>query len=67
MWQFLRRLSLTQWIMLSMIAANNDWTVFLTRPLSAALLAASVLSLAVPILREHWRRRSHGTPEAARS
>ncbi|MGD9509905.1 MAG: tripartite tricarboxylate transporter permease [Geminicoccaceae bacterium] len=55
------------YFMTTMIAADNDWTVFLTRPLSATLLAASALSLAVPVLREHWRRRSHGTPEPARS
>jgi putative tricarboxylic transport membrane protein len=55
------------YFMTTMIAADNDWTVFLTRPLSATLIAASALSLAIPILRRHWHRRIHATPEPARS
>ena len=36
----------------AMTISNGDWTVFVTQPLSAALLAVSVLALAGPRL---WR------------
>jgi putative tricarboxylic transport membrane protein len=52
------------YFMTTMISYGNDWTIFLTRPLSGALMAASALALAAPILRRRLRRRD---PAAERS
>ncbi len=38
--------------MRSMIAANNDWTVFFSGPISGTLMGASIVALSYPILRE---------------
>ena len=47
--------------MRSMIASNNDWTVFFKGPISGTLMAASILALSYPLVREllSRRRRSH--------
>lgn len=37
----------------AMISAQNDWTVFFTRPISAALMALAFITLLVPV----WRAR----------
>ncbi len=39
----------------TMIGAQNDWTVFFTRPVSLALILLSVATVAVPLYRL-WRR-----------
>lgn len=39
----------------TMISADNDWTVFFTRPVSLALILLSVATIAFPLYR-HWRR-----------
>lgn len=41
----------------SMISAENDWTVFFTRPVSLALVVLSVATVVFPLYRE-WRERS---------
>ena len=38
--------------MRSMIASNNDWTVFFKGPISGTLMGASVIALSYPLLRE---------------
>lgn len=43
--------------MTTMISYGNDWTVFFTRPISGTVMAISVLTLLVPVLRQLWRRR----------
>ena len=55
------------YFMTTMISANNDWTVFLTRPVSGALVVASVLAMAVPVVRDLLRRRAHPAPAVAQS
>jgi putative tricarboxylic transport membrane protein len=40
----------------SMISAENDWTVFFTRPVSLALIALSLVTLLFPLYRA-WRDR----------
>jgi putative tricarboxylic transport membrane protein len=45
------------YFMTTMISYGNDWTIFLTRPLSGVLVAASALALAVPLLRRRLQRR----------
>jgi putative tricarboxylic transport membrane protein len=37
--------------------SDNDWSIFVTRPISLALMLLIVMSLAVPILRYAWARR----------
>lgn len=39
------------------LIVSGDWTVFLTRPISASLLAISVAALAWPAVRDRLRRR----------
>jgi putative tricarboxylic transport membrane protein len=41
--------------MTSMIAYQNDWTVFFTRPISGVVMAFTMLALAFPVIR-HARR-----------
>jgi putative tricarboxylic transport membrane protein len=41
----------------TMQIADNDWSIFVTRPISLLLLLLIVVSLAVPILRYTWARR----------
>jgi putative tricarboxylic transport membrane protein len=41
--------------MTSMIAYQNDWTIFFTRPISGTFMALTILALAYPMLR-HLRR-----------
>ena len=43
--------------MRSMIASNNDWTVFFRGPISGTLMAASVIALSYPLLREFLAAR----------
>jgi putative tricarboxylic transport membrane protein len=43
--------------MTSMIAYQNDWTVFFTRPISGTVMALTGLALAVPLVRAVRRRR----------
>jgi putative tricarboxylic transport membrane protein len=43
----------------TMISAENDWTVFFTRPISLALIGLSAVTIALPLLR-HWRQRNGG-------
>ena len=43
------------YFMTTMISYGNDWTVFLTRPLSGVLMVASVLALALPLVRDRLR------------
>jgi putative tricarboxylic transport membrane protein len=38
-----------------MIAYQNEWTVFFTRPISGTFMAFTILALAYPMLR-HLRR-----------
>jgi putative tricarboxylic transport membrane protein len=38
--------------MTSMIAYQNDWTVFFTRPISGTVMALTVLALAYPMIRQ---------------
>ena len=44
--------------MRSMIASNNDWTVFFKGPISGTLMAASVIALSYPLLREFLAARA---------
>ena len=39
--------------------SEGDLTVFVTRPISAALLAAALVVLVAPWLVERWRRARH--------
>jgi putative tricarboxylic transport membrane protein len=39
----------------AMISAENDWTVFFTRPVSLGLIALSAVTIALPLLRR-WRQ-----------
>ena len=39
----------------AMISAENDWTIFFTRPVSLALIVLSAVTIAFPLYR-HWRR-----------
>jgi len=41
----------------TMQIADNDWSIFVTRPLSLILLLLIVVALAVPMLRYAWARR----------
>ncbi|MEW5962812.1 MAG: tripartite tricarboxylate transporter permease [Pseudomonadota bacterium] len=41
----------------AMISYSNDWTVFFTRPLSGAIMAATALTLALPIATAFRARR----------
>jgi putative tricarboxylic transport membrane protein len=41
----------------TMQIADNDWTIFVRRPISLTLLLLVVLSLSVPALRLAWARR----------
>jgi putative tricarboxylic transport membrane protein len=41
----------------TMQISDNDWSIFVTRPISLALMLLIVMSLAVPILRYAWARR----------
>jgi putative tricarboxylic transport membrane protein len=56
--------------MTSMIAYQNDWTIFFTRPISGTVMALVVLALAYPMLRHlrrAWRskRAAQGTSASA--
>ena len=51
--------------MRSMISANNDWTVFFRGPICGTLMAASVIALSYPLLREFWHARHRGQAIAA--
>jgi putative tricarboxylic transport membrane protein len=42
--------------MTTMISFGNDWTVFFTRPVSGAVMALAIATLAYPVLR-HLRRK----------
>jgi putative tricarboxylic transport membrane protein len=42
--------------MTTMISFDNDWTVFFTRPISGAIMAAAILTLAIPVIRQLRRR-----------
>jgi len=45
--------------MTTMVSFDNDWTVFFTRPISAAILALAVLGLAWPVIKAaiaHFRK-----------
>jgi putative tricarboxylic transport membrane protein len=44
--------------MTTMISFNNDWTVFFTRPVSGAVMAIAVLTLAFPLLKRLRARRT---------
>ncbi len=46
--------------MRSMIASDNDWTVFLKGPISGTLMVASFLALSYPLLREFMAARRRG-------
>ena len=50
------------YFMTTMISSDNDWTVFLTRPVSGVLIVASVLAMAVPIVRDRLQRRAPAWP-----
>jgi putative tricarboxylic transport membrane protein len=43
--------------MTSMIAYQNDWTIFFRRPISGTVVALTVLALAYPLFRAIRRRR----------
>jgi putative tricarboxylic transport membrane protein len=51
-----------QYFLTSMVSHANDVTVFVTRPVSAAVLALSVFMIAWPAARTWWRRTSEATP-----
>lgn len=51
-----------QYFLTSMVSHANDLTVFVTRPVSAAVLALSVIMIAWPAARTWWRRTSEATP-----
>jgi putative tricarboxylic transport membrane protein len=42
--------------MTTMISFGNDWTVFFTRPVSGGIMAAAILTLAFPVIRQLRRR-----------
>ncbi len=50
-----------QYFLTSMVSHQNDLTVFVTRPVSAALLAVSALMLLWPLVRAGRTRRTAGT------
>ncbi len=52
--------------MTSMIAYQNDWTVFFTRPISGSVMVFTVLALAYPLFRA-IRRRIRGNAAVAPS
>jgi putative tricarboxylic transport membrane protein len=43
--------------MTTMISFDNDWTVFFTRPVAGAVMAAAILAFVVPVVRDLSRRR----------
>jgi putative tricarboxylic transport membrane protein len=43
--------------MTTMISFDNDWTVFFTRPVAGAVMAAAILAFVVPMVRQLARRR----------
>ena len=47
--------------MTTMISFSNDWTVFFTRPISGTIMAISLLTLVLPVLRQLLRRRAKAT------
>ena len=47
-----------QFFLTSMIANDNDLTVFVTRPVSAVILAISVLMIVWPLVKSRQARRS---------
>jgi putative tricarboxylic transport membrane protein len=40
----------------SLAISNGDWTIFVTRPITLAILIAVVLSLAYSYIKFYWRR-----------
>ena len=48
--------------MTSMIAYQNDWTIFFTRPISGTIMVLTALALAYPLLR--YIRHAMRTPPA---
>jgi putative tricarboxylic transport membrane protein len=42
--------------MTTMISFDNDWTVFLTRPISGTIMVLSLVTLLYPLLRRLRRR-----------
>jgi putative tricarboxylic transport membrane protein len=50
--------------MTTMISYQNDWTIFFRRPISASMMALTVVSLAVPFI-TYWRRHRQKAAEAA--
>jgi putative tricarboxylic transport membrane protein len=50
--------------MTSMIAYQNDWTVFFTRPISGTVMALTGLALAYPLIRAIRSRRRARVPAA---
>jgi putative tricarboxylic transport membrane protein len=43
--------------MTTMISFDNDWTVFFTRPVAGAVMAAAILAFVLPVVRQLSRRR----------
>jgi putative tricarboxylic transport membrane protein len=52
--------------MTTMVSFDNDWTVFFRRPISATILALSLLGLAWPVIRVMLanRKAAHGQTQA---
>jgi putative tricarboxylic transport membrane protein len=50
--------------MTTMISFDNDWTVFFTRPVAGAVMAAALLAFVLPIVRQLLRRRRAGPKPA---
>jgi len=50
----------------TMISYRNDWTVFFTRPVSAAVMALTTLALLYPFYRR-FRRRPQDALEPSRA
>lgn len=51
--------------MTTMVSFDNDWTVFFTRPISATILALSVMGLAWPVIKSalaHFRKAPQRGP-----
>jgi putative tricarboxylic transport membrane protein len=46
----------------SMISYGNDWTIYFTRPVSAAVMLLSVLALSYPLYRRWRSRPQRGAP-----
>ena len=42
----------------TMISYRNDWTIFFTRPVSAAVMALTALALLYPFYRRYRRRHA---------